>query len=433
METTTSARPVAMAARSASPSTSTSAPPTSSSSASRISSRRSSTAASSLPSPSVSRRADHRRPRARSLPAHRGGPAARPPPGAPRLRPRPCREPLSKNAMGSWYPRSGLPFLLPPPPALDTRSSLRHWTNSTTPPSTGHLHLAQQLKARGFSSSLVFFDTTNFSTEQQPRPGDRSGGSPGRDHAKDGNRQASWWTRHRHQRGTSPDLPPGVSGEREQRPTPVLRGKLKLDMVTSWCSLERKGGRAPLRHRQGDELRGGVDRSFVTRRLQFAGSLKRSQVAKLTPSAPGQVLEHLHHGEREDHPHLPQRAGTVMGAKGVAGDGRQSGRPSCSRRSMTRAPRNASWWTRPRSLSRRHDSDIWGDRPRWPGPRHDDLGSNPGEVGEGVWVPRGHLPSTMHQLPGWLCGCGSRRRPRRRRGPGLAAWRSSWNSGGVER
>ncbi|MGI0130695.1 MAG: IS1634 family transposase, partial [Thermoplasmata archaeon] len=50
--------------------------------------------------------------------------------------------------------------------------------------------LAQNLKALGFSSSLIFFDTTNFSTEQLPPPNDpdRQLARPG--HAKDHNRQA---------------------------------------------------------------------------------------------------------------------------------------------------------------------------------------------------------------------------------------------------
>jgi hypothetical protein len=84
-----------------------------------------------------------------------------------------AEEPLSKNAMSSWYARSGLPFLLPPLPALDTRSYLRHMDrldNATVDRIT--FRLAQQLKTLGFPSSLIFFDTTNFSTEQQPRPGD---------------------------------------------------------------------------------------------------------------------------------------------------------------------------------------------------------------------------------------------------------------------
>ncbi len=102
-----------------------------------------------------------------------------------------AEEPLSKNAMDAFYARSGLPFLLPPAPALDTRSYLRHMDrldDATIDRIT--FRLAQGLRAKGFTSSLVFFDTTNFSTEQQPRPDDPDRQIPRAGHAKDGNRQA---------------------------------------------------------------------------------------------------------------------------------------------------------------------------------------------------------------------------------------------------
>ena len=60
-----------------------------------------------------------------------------------------AEEPLSKNAMVSWYARSGLPLLLPPLPALDTRSYMRHMYQlyeATVDRIT--FRLAQQLKAQ---------------------------------------------------------------------------------------------------------------------------------------------------------------------------------------------------------------------------------------------------------------------------------------------
>ena len=77
--------------------------------------------------------------------------------------------------MRSLYARSGLPFLLGRPPALDTRSYLRHMDRldeATVDRVT--FRVAQNLKERGFSSSPVFFDTTNFSTERQPPDHDPS-------------------------------------------------------------------------------------------------------------------------------------------------------------------------------------------------------------------------------------------------------------------
>ena len=99
-------------------------------------------------------------------------------------------EPLSKNAMGGWSERSVLPLLMSHIPALDTRSYGRNM-DRLTPSSIDVISfkMAQRLIEQGHSPSTVFFDTTNFSTEQQPR-GDAGSllAKPG--HAKDHNRQA---------------------------------------------------------------------------------------------------------------------------------------------------------------------------------------------------------------------------------------------------
>ncbi|MGI0150867.1 MAG: hypothetical protein ACREC5_02895, partial [Thermoplasmata archaeon] len=81
--------------------------------------------------------------------------------------------PVSKNGMAALYARSGLSFLLGAPPRLSTRSHLRYMDRlDEAPLDRIPFRLAQNLKALGFSSSLIFFDTTNFSTEQLPPPND---------------------------------------------------------------------------------------------------------------------------------------------------------------------------------------------------------------------------------------------------------------------
>ena len=99
-------------------------------------------------------------------------------------------EPLSKHAMGGWSERSVLPMLMSHIPALDTKSYERHM-DKLTPAAIDEISfkMAQRLVAQGHSPSTVFFDTTNFSTEQQPR-GDPDRTLPRAGHAKDGNRQA---------------------------------------------------------------------------------------------------------------------------------------------------------------------------------------------------------------------------------------------------
>ncbi len=99
-------------------------------------------------------------------------------------------EPLSKNAMRGWSERSVLPMLMAHIPALDTRSYGRNM-DRLTPSAIDKIsfRMAQRLVAQGHSPSTVFFDTTNFSTEQQPR-GDPDRQLPRAGHAKDGNRQA---------------------------------------------------------------------------------------------------------------------------------------------------------------------------------------------------------------------------------------------------
>lgn len=100
-------------------------------------------------------------------------------------------EPLSKNAMPSWFDRSWLKALVPDMPDLSCRSYLRHM-DRLTPERVREISfmLAKRLVALGYPPSLVFFDPTNFSTEQQPDYDDPERLLPRCGHAKDGNMQA---------------------------------------------------------------------------------------------------------------------------------------------------------------------------------------------------------------------------------------------------
>lgn len=101
-----------------------------------------------------------------------------------------AHEPVSKNGMTDWANRSLFRFVRDLPD-LSCRSYLEHMdrlTDEVVDEIT--LRLGEELVKKGHRPSLVFFDPTNFSTEQDPPEGDpdRQLAKPG--HAKDGNRQA---------------------------------------------------------------------------------------------------------------------------------------------------------------------------------------------------------------------------------------------------
>ncbi|MHB8351791.1 MAG: IS1634 family transposase [Thermoplasmata archaeon] len=101
-----------------------------------------------------------------------------------------AHEPVSKNGMTEWADRSLFRFLKGIP-SLSSRRYLERMDRLTDPVVEAiTLHLGRELVKRGHRPSLVFFDPTNFSTEQQPDPDDldRQLARPG--HAKDGNFQA---------------------------------------------------------------------------------------------------------------------------------------------------------------------------------------------------------------------------------------------------
>ena len=101
-----------------------------------------------------------------------------------------AHEPVSKNGMTDWASRSLFRFVQGLPD-LSCRSYLEHMdrlTDEVVEQIT--LRLGEELVRKGHRPSLVFFDPTNFSTEQQPPEDDpeRQLARPG--HAKDGNLQA---------------------------------------------------------------------------------------------------------------------------------------------------------------------------------------------------------------------------------------------------
>jgi transposase len=101
-----------------------------------------------------------------------------------------AHEPVSKNGMAEWAHRSLFQFL-PDLPSLSCRRYLERMdllTDEVVEQIT--LRLGEELVRKGHRPSLVFFDPTNFSTEQQPDEDDPDRQLPRPGHAKDGNLQA---------------------------------------------------------------------------------------------------------------------------------------------------------------------------------------------------------------------------------------------------
>lgn len=225
-----------------------------------------------------------------------------------------AEEPVSKNGMRALYARSGLPFLLGKPPALDTRSYLRHMDlldDATVDRVT--FRVAERLRELGFTSSLVFFDTTNFSTEQCPFPGDQDRllARPG--HPKDGNRQAklvglATATSEEHL-PTYHKVYPG--NENDAR---LFREVVK-DMVETLVKLGAKAEDLCFVIDKGMNSKDGWG-ALRAQKVHFVGSLKRNQVADLLGTPLSQFTKAYTTENEEDI--LTFRAEkTVMGVKGA--------------------------------------------------------------------------------------------------------------------
>ena len=101
-----------------------------------------------------------------------------------------AHEPVSKNGMTEWAHRSLFRFLpdLPSPSCRRYLERMDLLTDEVVEQIT--LRLGEELVRKGHRPSLVFFDPTNFSTEQQPDEDDPDRQLPRPGHAKDGNLQA---------------------------------------------------------------------------------------------------------------------------------------------------------------------------------------------------------------------------------------------------
>jgi transposase len=100
-------------------------------------------------------------------------------------------EPVSKNGMDEWYSTSILQHLIPKMPSLSCRSYLYHM-DKLTDENVREItfRLAKRMIELGHVPSLVFLDTTNFSTEQQPSQDDPARLLPRAGHPKSGDFQA---------------------------------------------------------------------------------------------------------------------------------------------------------------------------------------------------------------------------------------------------
>ena len=101
-----------------------------------------------------------------------------------------AHEPVSKNGMTDGANHSLFRFVRGRP-NLSSRSYPEHMDRLTADVVEQiTLRLGEELGSKGYRPSLVFFDPTNFSTEQQPEEDDPDRQLPKPGHAKDGNLQA---------------------------------------------------------------------------------------------------------------------------------------------------------------------------------------------------------------------------------------------------
>lgn len=100
-------------------------------------------------------------------------------------------EPVSKRRMTEWYRGSLLRVLIPDMPSLTCRMYLHHMDKLTDENVKEiSFRLAKRMTELGHKPTMVFFDPTNYSTEQQPDLDDRDRQLPRAGKPKDGNRQA---------------------------------------------------------------------------------------------------------------------------------------------------------------------------------------------------------------------------------------------------
>ena len=225
-----------------------------------------------------------------------------------------AEEPVSKNGMTDLYGRGGLTFLLGKPPNLSTRSYLRHMDRldeATVDRVT--FRVAQSLKAMEFSSSLVFFDTTNFSTEQLPPSHDPERQLARAGNAKDHNRQAhlvglATATSEEHL-PTYHKVFPG--NENDAR----LFREVVRDMVGTLVKLGEKVEELSFVIDKGMNSEKGW-KTLRDEKVHFVGSLKRNQVADLM-RLPLSKFSESYTTENEEKIRLHRTGRTMLGIPGV--------------------------------------------------------------------------------------------------------------------
>ncbi|MGI0129773.1 MAG: IS1634 family transposase [Thermoplasmata archaeon] len=224
-----------------------------------------------------------------------------------------AHEPVSKNGMTDWASRSLFRFVRGLPD-LSCRSYLEHMdrlTDEVVEQIT--FRLGEELVRKGHRPSLVFFDPTNFSTEQDPPEGDpdRQLAKPG--HAKDGNLQAKLV---------------GLAAAVTEEHLPVYHrvypgnendAKLFQEVVGTMVSQLVKFGVV------ADELtfvfdKGGNSEDGLAAvhaaEVHFLSSLKRNQVRDLL-AQPRTAYRRLYETEQEEAIHGIRSKRRVMGVDGV--------------------------------------------------------------------------------------------------------------------
>ena len=223
-------------------------------------------------------------------------------------------EPLSKNGMDRWSERSALPLLMYDIPSLSTRSYIRHM-DKLTPEDIEQIsfRIAERLIEMGHKPSIIFFDTTNFSTEQQPH-GELDRILPSAGNAKDGNRQAKLV---------------GLATATTDRYIPIIHevyaGKENdakyfqhsvSSMVNTLTKLGMKCDELCFVFDRGMNSKDGM-KAMTSSEVHFISSLKRNQAVKLLDKKLSEYRE-TYRTKNEEEIYTIREDKIVMGVNGVA-------------------------------------------------------------------------------------------------------------------
>ena len=225
-----------------------------------------------------------------------------------------AHEPVSKNGMEEWASRSLFHFL-PRTPSLTCRRYLDHMDRLTPEVVEAiALRLGERLVAQGHRPSLVFFDPTNFSTEQEPDRDDLDRQLPRAGYPKDGNPQAKLV---------------GLALATTERSLPVFHrtypgnvndARLFREMVGEMTEKLVKMGAAAEElcfvFDKGNNSKPGFA-ALGAAKAHFVSSLKRNQVKDLL-TRPASAYRKLYQTEKGTEIRGFRAPREVMGVKGVA-------------------------------------------------------------------------------------------------------------------